>query len=130
MIPEDHKATVISSGLQFMRSITEAYGADTGIELWEQITNVLDPDIKGEIFFAMVTGSYNDTVYIKGVAPAANAVACIKEIRNWTGLGLKEAKDAYDRAQTNMHGVLTRLTVKPTEHARAINGLKSVGLII
>lgn len=127
MIPEEHKNTVISSGLQFMRSITEAYGAEQGMELWSQITDVLDPDIKGEIFFAMVTGSYNDVIYIKGIELAANAVTCIKEIRNWTGLGLKDAKDAYDRAKSG-HG--TRLTVKPTEYSRAVSALKNVGILL
>jgi hypothetical protein len=127
MIPEEHKNTVISSGLQFMRSITEAYGADTGMELWSQITSVLDPDIKGQIFFAMVTGSHNDIIYAKNVEIHSNAVACIKEIRNWTGLGLKEAKDAFDNMRA---GRTTRLTVKPTEYSRAVVGLKAVGVML
>ena len=101
MIPEDHKTAVISNGLHFMRSITEAYGADEGLKLWDTIASTLDPDVKGQIFMAMVTGNYNDRIHLKGLHPYGqeNAVACIKAIREWDkrGLGLKEAKDMYDR---------------------------------
>jgi hypothetical protein len=101
MIPEDHKTAVISNGMHFMRSITEAYGAEEGLRLWDTIANALDPDVKGQIFMAMVTGNYNDRVHLKGLHPYGqeNAVACIKAIREWDkrGLGLKEAKDMYDR---------------------------------
>ena len=96
MIPEDHKTAVISNGLHFMRSITEAYGADEGLKLWDTITNTLDPDVKGQIFFAMITGTHNDTILLSSVYTGADAVSCIKEIRNWTGYGLKEAKDIVD----------------------------------
>ena len=101
MIPEDHKTAVVSNGLHFMRSITEAYGAEEGLRLWETIANTLDGDVKGQIFLAMVTGNYNDRIHLKSVTPYGeeNAVACIKAIREWDkrGLGLKEAKDMYDR---------------------------------
>jgi hypothetical protein len=83
MIPEDHKTAVISNGMHFMRSITEAYGAEEGLKLWDQIASVLDGDVKGQIFLAMVTGNYNDRILLKGLFPQAqaNAVSCIKAIR-------------------------------------------------
>lgn len=96
-LPEEHKTSIISNGLHFMRSITEAYGSEKGLELWEQITSVLDPEVKGQIFFAMITGTYNNRVELKKVDPDANAVWCIKAIRQWSGLGLKDAKDMFDR---------------------------------
>ena len=125
MIPEEQKTAVISSGLHFMRSITEAYGPDKGLELWDQITSVLDPEVKGQIFFAMITGNYNDRIEIKDVGEYANAVSCIKEIRTWTGLGLKEAKDAYDRVRHTKKREW--ITVKPADYARAVSGLRGVG---
>ena len=108
MIPEEHKVDIIQSGISFMRSITEAYGTDEGMKLWDNIASVLDPDVKGQIFFAMLTGQYNDLVVLKGVDSRANnnAVACIKEIRQWSGFGLKEAKDLVEGApQTVKEGV-------------------------
>jgi len=135
MIPEEHKTSLITNGLHFMRAITEAYGADKGLELWEQITGVLDPDVKGQIFFAMITGQYNDRVLLKGLSAigSANAVACIKELRTWSGLGLKESKDIYDRLRdrTYMSDPSTEyLKVKPEQYSQAVAGLRNVGFTI
>jgi hypothetical protein len=135
-LPEEHKTAIISNGLHFMRSITEAYGADKGLELWEQITSVLDPEVKGQIFFAMITGTYNDRVQLKGLSVSAqnNAVACIKEVRQWTGFGLKESKDLYDRMrQSVQHQGAHRveyIKVKPDEYSRAVSGLRNVGFLV
>ena len=100
MLPEEHKTAIISNGLHFMRSITEAYGADRGMELWDQIASVLDPEVKGQIFFAMITGNYNNRIELKSVDQNCNNVWCIKAIRQWSGLGLKEAKDMFDRLRS------------------------------
>ena len=128
MIPENHNTAVISTGLHFMRAITEAYGADEGMQLWEQIASVLDPDVKGQIFFAMLTGTHNDTVVVRGVnLSSLDKVKCVKEIRNWSGLGLKEAVDFCNQVY---HGGVARLTVKPAEHHMAVIGLRNVGFVI
>lgn len=136
MLPEEHKTAIISNGLHFMRTITEAYGADKGMELWEQITSVLDPDVKGQIFFAMITGNYNDRVEIRGIAPHGenNAVACIKAIRQYSGLGLKEAKDVYDRLRQSItiNGVPKPeyLKVKQEDYHSAVSALRHAGLTV
>lgn len=118
-----------------MRSITEAYGADKGLELWEQIAGVLDPDVKGQIFFAMITGNYNDRILLKGISASAqnNAVNCIKEIRAWTGLGLKDSKDMYDRLRNrtfNSGPSQDYITVDPEQYSQAVASLSRVGFVI
>ena len=129
MIPEDHKTAVISNGMHFMRSITEAYGADEGLKLWDQIASVLDGDVKGQIFLAMVTGNYNDRISLKGLFPQAqaNAVSCIKAIREHDkrGLGLKEAKDMYDRVASG--NTTQYLQVNHEQYHRAVAGLRNAG---
>jgi hypothetical protein len=134
-LPEEHKTAIISNGMHFMRSITEAYGADKGMELWEQITSVLDPEVKGQIFFALITGTYNDRIHLKGLGQFAqnNAVSCIKEIRNWSGLGLKEAKDMYDRLRNRQFDSSPSqefLKVKQEEYHKAVAGLRNVGFTL
>ena len=124
MIPEEHKDAVIANGLHFMRSITEAYGADEGMRLWETIAGTLDPDVKGQIFFAMLTGTHNNKIVLRRVGPNTDRVARIKEIRNWTGLGLKEAKDASDMVEL---GNSMSLTVRPQDYSVAVVGLRRVG---
>ena len=137
-IPSEHKTAVISTGLHFIRAITDAYGADSGMELWEKITSVIDPDVKGQIFFAMLTGAYNDQIKIKGVSISGthNPVSCIKELRQWTGLGLKDSKDIYDRLRNNRDSftLLAKnpetITVVPEHHAKAMSALRMVGFVI
>ena len=124
MIPEEHKDAIIANGMHFMRSITEAYGADEGMRLWETIAGTLDPDVKGQIFFAMITGTHNNRIVLRRVGPNTDRVARIKEIRNWTGLGLKEAKDLSDMVEL---GKPMSLTVRPQDYSVAVVGLRRVG---
>ena len=135
MIPEDHKTAIISNGLHFMRSITEAYGADEGLRLWTTIADTLDPDIKGQLFLAMITGNYNDRIYLNGLSLAGqdNAVACIKAIREWDkrGPGLKEAKDMYDRLkQAVIHGNKSHeyLHVHHEKYGQALSAMRNAGI--
>lgn len=131
-IPEEHKTAIISNGLHFLRSITEAYGSEKGMELWEQIATVIDPEVKGQIFFAMITGAYNDRIEIRGVSQNNNAVACIKEIRQWSGLGLKEAKDVYDRLRNNnaWDRKSEFIKVNHENYHSALTSLRNVGLTV
>jgi len=124
MIPEEHKDAIVANGLHFMRSITEAYGAVEGMRLWNTIADTLDPDVKGQIFFAMITGTHNNRIVLKRVGANTDRVARIKEIRNWTGLGLKEAKDLSDMVEL---GKPMSLTVRPQEYSVAVMGLRRVG---
>jgi hypothetical protein len=129
MIPDDHKNEIITNGLHFMRSITEAYGAEEGMRLWDTIASTLDPDLKGEIFFAMISGTHNDTIVLKrsNTSTITNRVAAIKEIRTWTGYGLKEAKDTSDLVEM---GRAVSIKVNPKEHVAAVRGLRNVGFAV
>ena len=100
-IPAGHKERIVTSGINFMRDITEAYGAEDGMKLWGQIASVLDPDVKGQIFFALLTGESGSRVTIRDYERTnTNKVSIIKAIRTVTGLGLKEAKDHADILMT------------------------------
>lgn len=105
MIPPEYKEQIVQNGISFMRSITEAYGAEEGMRLWETIAGALDPDVKGQIFFAMLTGNFSGRILITGIRHTAyypnntsglNKVSMIKALRAATGWGLKESKDAID----------------------------------
>jgi hypothetical protein len=132
MLPEEHKTAIITDGMQFMRTITEAYGAETGMQLWETIANTLDPEVKGQIFFAMITGEYNSKLHIsyKHVTPgqSSNAVAAIKAIRTVTQCGLKEAKDMWDNMRDT--GQRITLTVNPDKLKQARTELINGGLAV
>ncbi len=124
MIPEQYKEDIIQSGINFMRSITEAYGSDEGMKLWDTISSVLDPDIKGEIFFALLTGEYNGQVTLSSYQPGSDRIWRIKSIRVATGLGLKEAKDLSDALDA---GRSIKLNVNPKKRNEILGELRNAG---
>lgn len=129
MIPEENKEDIINNGINFMRSITEAYGSEEGMKLWESITSVLDPDIKGKIFFALITGDYVGTITLTSYKPSSNKVAMIKSIRSVDSrrLGLKEAKDIVDNIE---FGKQQKINVDPKRRVNAILELRDAGFYV
>jgi len=128
MIPEGHKSNVISSGITFMRSITEAYGSEDGLKLWDAIANTLDPDVKGAIFFALITGDYQGEIIARGFSsPPQNYVEYIKTIQTYTGWGIKEAKEAADLIRD---GVRQTLTVPTDKRSEAIMAFRRLGFLV
>jgi hypothetical protein len=113
--------------MHFMRAITEAYGSEEGMKLWDTIASTLDPDIKGKIFFAMLTGEYNDRLTIQldmtMYRTHVPRVEGIKAIRTVTGMGLKEAKDLHDSMAL---GKVEKITIDPVRRADAIRTLAGV----
>ena len=103
MIPAEHRSDIIQDGICFMKSITKCYGSEAGMELWDKIAEVLDPSVKGDIFFAMITGEFGEKVrisispYSKQNVYPAHKVSMIKSIRQATGIDLKSAKDLVER---------------------------------
>ena len=95
---DENRRQLISDGIAFMRSISDQYGTEAGLQLWDRICEVLDPNVKGEIFIAMLTGDTRSKITIS-CSPdqyTTYRIPHIKAIREVTGLGLKEAKDLSD----------------------------------
>ena len=124
MIPAEHKQEIIQSGINFMRTITDAYGTDEGMKLWDTIASVLDPDVKGQIFFSMLTGEFNGIITIHTCSIHANKVWRIKALRSVGGYSLKEAKDLCD---TLDNGKSIKLNVDPKTRNSALNELRNAG---
>ncbi len=131
MIPEEHKINLINDGITFIRSITEAYGAEDGMALWEQISQSIDPELKGQIFFAMLTGDNVNTIELRyTTSPAGNDsfINQIKEVRASTGLELKDARDLTEKVRS---GSPVKITLgDPTQRKRIMLNLKNVGFVI
>lgn len=127
MMPVDHRSDIIQSGINFMRSITEAYGTDEGMKLWDTIADTLDKDIKGDIFFALLTGDYSGIITISSCTNWANKIAMIKAIRtvDRRGLGLKEAKDMCDNLQTANKSI--RLEIDARNRNQILKTLRDAG---
>lgn len=129
MIPAERKQDVIQSGINFIRSLTEAYGSDEGMKFWEVMAQTIDPDIKGQIFFSLVTGEYDGILIITGCRASANKVAMIKAVRSVDTrmLDLKSAKDICDDLWT---GKPQRIHVDPKNRHRATQELRDAGFYL
>lgn len=127
MIPTEHKKDILQNGIVFMRTITEAYGSEEGMKLWDAMASVLDPDIKGEIFFALLTGEYDSVININSHNKDNNRrVERIKAIRSVTmpRMGLKEAKDLSDNLDL---GYPIKLTIDATQRQYCLAELRAAG---
>lgn len=124
MIPAEFKQDIIQSGINFMRSLTEAYGTDEGMKLWNSIADTLDPDVKGQIFFAMLTGEFNGIITISSFQPGSDRISMIKAIRVVSGLFLKDSKDLIDELAG---GKTIKINCNPKQRTEALAELRNAG---
>jgi ribosomal protein L7/L12 len=116
---------VVFDGIRFLESLTRCYGPEKGMEVWEAMGHAVGDEIKGKVFFSMLTGESSNRVRVqKGTCN--QAVAAIKAIRIGTGLGLKDAKDAWDLSAIKV----VTLDVAHEEKREMVNTLRSLGMII
>lgn len=123
---------VVTDGVQFLQSLTAHYGADKGMEVWEAMGAALGKEVKGKVFFAMLSGAGGSKrVKFTTCTPAFgtnNAVACIKAIRSAARmLGLKEAKDLYDLSR---NGDAVCIADSPEQARILVRELRDLGCVV
>lgn len=126
MSEENTMDTVVYDGIRFLESLTRHYGPEKGIAVWEQMGQVLGSEVKGKVFFAMLTGERSNRVRIQ-VGTCTEAVAAIKAIRVATGYGLKEAKDAWDQSK---YKVAVIDNVQMGAKHELVRTLRDLGMIV
>ncbi len=89
----DHKKTqLVNNAIIFIHSLTEVYGTEQGIELWDSINRSIPSDIRDSIFLTMISTA-DGQIKCKGLSlplQEINRVEVIKCIRTYTGKNLKE----------------------------------------
>ena len=125
-LDQNKKDAVLSASMNLMQVITEVWGTDRGIELWDSIATTLGPDVKGALFFAMISGEGLGDVVLSRVN-TNQAIPIIKTIRSATGFGLKEAKDIYYAARDR--GVV-KFAVNPKNRMGLLRDLRGVGCTV
>ena len=91
-------ASVVRSARAFISSICRCYGTDRGMGIWDHIRTGLGDDIAGDIFMGMLIGS---GINVQVSSAGNNFINSIKEVRVFTGWGLKEAKDFVEAVRDN-----------------------------
>lgn len=95
----EQEASIIPAAVYFLRALTTSLGSEAGLHVWDQINATIGNDIKGKVFFAMLTGTVGTEIILRGHRSGqtvANKVEIIKAIRAVSGQGLYEAKQVAD----------------------------------
>lgn len=132
MIPDQHRHALVDASIGFMQTVADIYGAEKGQELWNEIAKVIDPELKNEVFMAMLTGNYRlDKFTVKNpyLGPVPGKVALIRCIRTYDrrNLGLRDAKDIADRLE---NGGSEILEVNPDIRPTFVVELRKLGMVI
>ena len=132
MIPDQHRHALIDASIGFMQTVADIYGAEKGQELWSTIAATIDPELKGAVFMAMLTGNYRlDKFTVKNpyLGPIPNKIALIKCIRTYDrrNLGLRDAKDIADRLE---NGGSEILEVNPDIRPTFVVELRKLGMVV
>lgn len=130
MIPEDYIDEIVSSGITFMNAITRAYGAEEGMKLYDSMVSAVDPDIKGKIFFSLITGDHGGTIRIKGYELSiSNKIERIKAVRRVSNFSLKDAKELVDDIERGEPKSIPHLR-SLMDRSEAVSTLRRVGFVL
>lgn len=132
MITDSDRNDLIWSSINFMETVSKIYGADKGMELWSTIADTIDPELKGQIFLQMLTGTHNASrLQVRNplMRPVENRVDVIRCIRTYDSrrLGLKEAKDITDSLD---NGGMAILEVDPQINPTFKTELRKFNLVV
>jgi ribosomal protein L7/L12 len=116
---------VVFDGIRFLESLTRYYGAEKGMAVWNKLGEAVGDEVKGKVFFSMLTGESSNRIRIQK-GSCTQAVAAIKAIRMATSMGLKEAKDAWDLSGMKV----VTLDVAHEEKRDAVRNLRNLGMIV
>lgn len=111
MISESDRHNLVGAGISFMQIVADIYGAEKGMELWSTIADTVDPDLKADVFMAMLKGNFRqDKITVKQAfqGSVSSKVELIRCLRNYDRrrLSLKEAKDIADKLESGQQVVL------------------------
>ena len=74
-ITADQQQELLNNGTALLRTITEIWGADIGMKMWDNIADTVGADFKGAVFFALMTGGVEKLEILQ-------RAECIKRLRD------------------------------------------------
>lgn len=125
---KDLDPVLVFNSLNFVQSITKNYGAEQGMAMWDTIANTVDRRLKLEVFKAMMNSSQSEgRMRIIGVRPSSDKIQLIRTLRQFTGMGLKEAKDGIEDLCS---GKVMEVRVSYRDHPKALTEFRAVGFMV
>ena len=117
---------VVLSARNFIKSLIEVYGSNEGLAVWDKIRNHLSEQMASDIFVGMLIGPL--PINIVKIGP--KYIEVIKEVRRFTGMGLKESKDFVDGVNEGKSGNIDTANKDQEEINRFCDELRKIGCVI
>ena len=132
MLSEKDRHDLVGAGISFMQTVADIYGAEKGMELWSTIADTVDPDLKSDVFMAMLKGNYRqDKIAVKQAfhGPVPDKVGLVKCLRalDRRRLDLKEAVDIANQLESGKQVILE---VEPTLRPGFIVELRKHNMVV
>ena len=94
---------IMEASVDYMRVLLDEYGDDLGRERVNALFEAVHPDLAGEVMMYLLTqgNRYRVKIGIDHSVPRdmRRKITAVKVVRAYTGMGLKEAKDAVEAAE-------------------------------
>lgn len=119
------KKSVVLAGVRFLQAITETYGGNEGVDLFEKLREALPEEVSDAIFAASLTGCRSEIKVYRNQFMMDRFIECIREIRRASGMGLKEAKEFVEYVRD--YGPKT-FDVDPDNYDEVFSVLRKSGL--
>ncbi len=128
MVDLDRLEPFDEAGLSFYRELRGKFGADKAGEAFRALSDVLGSSWNAKILqYLMVNGSVSAMRFNYVPQDRENIIPIVKEIRWRFGLGLKDAKDIYDKLCTGHPHTL--VYVIPDEMEGPVASIEQVAMV-
>ena len=89
---------LINCSVSLMHALSDAYGSDKGMEIWDQMADILPDDLKHTIFMNMLLGMKGE---VDITSFGANPVFAAKILHQYTDLTHPEIFDVISQHREN-----------------------------
>ena len=96
-LPGELRNSLICASMDFLRALAECSSPEAADAAWNTIADTVHPSLKHDLLMRMLSGGAQQSVILTDCG--ANFINCIKTIRQYTSMGLKDAKDLCDRVR-------------------------------
>lgn len=98
---------LLFKALDFIRTANAELGGTLGEERVYAMLDAFDPALKGQLLLQLLFGNVTGAIVLRrNHSTSCDKIRAIKAVRAWTGLGLKEAKDATDIADRGQESTI------------------------
>lgn len=96
-LPADIRDNLINASLDFMRALAACASAEAAEAAWNTIADTVHPSLKYDLLMRLLTGGGGQSVMLNDCGN--NIINCIKIVRQYTNMSLKDAKDLCDQVR-------------------------------